>query len=96
MPERGQGDEGQWVRDDSLDAQLAHAIGSWIGIAKSFEIKTLPPSPASKEPLILLKLTLSPRHEDDPPIVQQCVFSVEGAKLIADKLSEEVQRVQTK
>ena len=96
MPEEDQGNhEGQWVHDDSLDAQLAHAIGSWIGMAKTFQIQTLPPSPASKEPLILLKLTLNPRNEGAPPIEQQCVFPVDGAKVLADKLSEEAQRAQT-
>ena len=57
MSDQGQEEQNRgWVRDDSLDGQLAHALGAWIGRAEHCNMKLIPAPPGSIEPVVLLTL----------------------------------------
>ena len=75
-----------WVSDDSLDGQLAQALGAWIGRAISCNTQVFPAPPGSTEPMILLTLRIQPRNEGDPLIEQKCLLSPEGARALSDGL----------
>ena len=89
----GEQDRG-WVPDNSLDGQLAHIVGEWIGNAENYNIQVIPAPPGSTEPIILLTLRIQPRNEGDPPIEQKCLLSLDAARIVSEELRATIRSVR--